>query len=136
MGKLGALKVTQPGRKKRWLEAFSISGNVWKACEDTGCSRTAVYYWQEHDDKFAMEYRIAAEKATERLEEEARRRASDGVEKPVYQGGKLVGTVYEYSDTLLMFLLKARKPEKYKDRMSVDVNSQVKAYSGVDVESV
>ena len=30
--------------------------------------------------------------------------------------GKQVGTVKRYSDTLLMFLLKGRRPEKFKDR--------------------
>ena len=50
------------------------------------------------------------------LEDEARRRALQGVEKPVFREGRQVGTVTEYSDTLLIFLLKARRPEKFRDR--------------------
>ncbi len=50
------------------------------------------------------------------LEDEAVRRAKDGVEEPVYQGGKLVGHVQKYSDTLLIFLLKGAKPEKFRER--------------------
>jgi hypothetical protein len=49
-----------------------------------------------------------------RLEDEAVRRAYEGVERPVFQGGKQVGVVREYSDTLLIFLLKALRPEKYR----------------------
>jgi hypothetical protein len=40
-----------------------------------------------------------------------------GTLKPVYQGGKKVGAVREYSDTLLMFLLNGGRPEKYKHRI-------------------
>jgi hypothetical protein len=52
----------------------------------------------------------------DQLEQEARRRAHDGVRKPVYQGGKRVGYIQEYSDTLLIFLLKGLRPEKYRER--------------------
>ena len=51
------------------------------------------------------------------LEDEAVRRAKEGVEEPVYQGGKLVGHVQKYSDTLLIFLLKGAKPQKYGDKV-------------------
>ena len=56
------------------------------------------------------------------LEDEAVRRAKDGVERPVYQGGKLVGHVQEYSDTLLIFLLKGARPEKYRDRVQRELS--------------
>ena len=51
------------------------------------------------------------------MEGEARRRAVDGVEEPVgwYQG-KPGGLVRKYSDRLLVLLLKAWIPERYKDR--------------------
>ena len=38
------------------------------------------------------------------------------MEEPVYYQGEVVGQVQRYSDTLLMFLLKGRRPEKFKDR--------------------
>jgi len=41
------------------------------------------------------------------------RRARDGVEEPIFHQGKNVGTVRKYSDTLLIFLLKSHKPERY-----------------------
>ena len=40
------------------------------------------------------------------LEAEARRRAVEGVRKPVFYQGVICGWVGEYSDTLLIFLLK------------------------------
>jgi hypothetical protein len=52
------------------------------------------------------------------LEAEAHRRAVEGVEKPVgWYKGRPGGYVREYSDVLLIFLLKGLRPEKYKDRL-------------------
>ncbi|MDP2936788.1 MAG: hypothetical protein Q8O86_09895 [Dehalococcoidia bacterium] len=45
-----------------------------------------------------------------------------GTEKPVFQGGQQVGVVREYSDVLLIFLLKGARPEKYRDNLKADVN--------------
>ena len=53
------------------------------------------------------------------LEPEAIRRTVEGVEKPVYHQGRQVGTVREYSDTLLIFLLKGWKSERYTERREV-----------------
>jgi hypothetical protein len=44
------------------------------------------------------------------LEEEAVRRAYHGTERPIFQKGVQVGSVKEFSDSLLMFLLKSRDP--------------------------
>ena len=52
------------------------------------------------------------------LEDEAVRRAVDGVDEQVFYQGKACGVVRKYSDTLLIFLLKGRRPERYRDRSS------------------
>ena len=52
------------------------------------------------------------------------RRASEGTLKPVFYQGKMCGEIREYSDTLLIFLLKARRPETYRERS--DINSTVR----------
>jgi hypothetical protein len=52
---------------------------------------------------------------TAALENEAVRRAYHGVEKPVFYKGEVCGYTQDYSDTLLIFLLKARKPEVYRE---------------------
>jgi hypothetical protein len=49
------------------------------------------------------------------LEDEAMGRAVEGVEKPISVNGELK-TIREYSDTLLIFLLKGAAPEKYRER--------------------
>ena len=79
------------------------------------------------------------ENAADLLEEEARRRAHDGVDEPVWFQGVQCGTVRKYSDTLLIFLLKGAKPDKYRERSSVVVEDPVKALAkllGVQPEEI
>lgn len=51
-------------------------------------------------------------------------RGVEGVDEPVYQGGKMVGTVRKYSDTALIFYLKGNHPERYSDSPTVKVLNQ------------
>jgi len=75
-----------------------------------------VYRWRAEDKTFAAAWDKAIEIGADLLEEEAMRRAVTGVQRPVFQGGRLVGHVRDYSDTLLIFLLKGAKPQKYAER--------------------
>ncbi len=64
---------------------------------------------------FVTRWNEAIEEAVERLEGEAFRRSVDGYDKPVYYRGRRVGSIKRYSDALLVLLLKAHRPEKYRD---------------------
>ncbi len=52
------------------------------------------------------------------------RRAVDGVDEPVYQGGKKVGSITRYSDTLLIFLLKANRDKFRQANMPPMIGQQ------------
>lgn len=110
-------------RKKAFLESFAIMGNVSAACRAAGVPRRTLYSWLERDEQFTAAYRQAEIESTECLEAEAFRRAHDGVtsETPIIRDGKVIDTVVEtkYSDTLLIFLLKARNPAKYRERVQM-----------------
>ncbi|HXF65635.1 MAG TPA: hypothetical protein VNK67_02905 [Burkholderiales bacterium] len=106
--------------KAAFLEALAETANVTWACRAAGLPRRVAYEWREADRAFAKAWEEAVELGTDALEDEAIRRGHQGVDKPVYQGGRKVGTVREYSDTLLIFMLKARRPEKFKDRAEID----------------
>lgn len=110
------------GRLEAFLEALSELGNVSRACERSGVSRSAVYDRRRKSEDFANAWDRAEEEGTEVLEQEAFRRALEGVPKPVYYKGIEVGAVQQYSDRLLIELLRARKPEKYRERFRVDAN--------------
>jgi hypothetical protein len=109
--------------KACWLEAHRQTGIVTATCQATNIGRSTIYEWMHDDPDFAKAKLEAENEAIELLEAEARRRAFEGTEKPVYQGGRKVGKVREYSDTLMIFILKAKKPE-YRDRH--DINLDVK----------
>lgn len=106
--------------KKRFLKSLrETGGNVRRACQLIGLTRGAVYDHRKRDPDFAEEFEDTIEAAIDDMEQEARRRAMEGVEKPVYQNGTLVGHIQQYSDTLMIFLLKAYRPDKFRDRMDM-----------------
>lgn len=110
-------------QKKAFLDRFRLHGNVSRACRETSINRADVYRWKEHDEQFMLGWNVAEVEATEHLEEAAYERAVQGVtqETPIYFRGKAVDSIVktEYSDTLLIFLLKARAPEKYRERVQM-----------------
>lgn len=119
---------TQKGRRSRkltdgeralamqvFLDHFAKNANLTQAAAAATVSRQTVYVWQEHDtDGFAERFHVAEAQANDAIDAEIHRRAITGTLKPVYQGGKKVGSIREYSDTLLIFLAKSRM-EKYRD---------------------
>lgn len=100
---------------------WSVSKSAWTAGIDTATAynwRNASLATRDEEtgilkDDFADRWAAAWESGVDLLEDEAHRRAYDGVEKPVYQGGVLVGTVTEYSDTLMGLVLRGKRPERY-----------------------
>jgi hypothetical protein len=106
-----------PKKRTLFLTALAESGNVLKAAKRIRCSRTLVYRRRREDAAFAKAWDAALAEAMDTvLEPEAVRRAVEGVLKPVYHHGEEVGQVREYSDTLLIFLLKGGKPARYRER--------------------
>lgn len=128
--------------EKGFLAALRDTGNVRAACEAAEVSRTVVYARRDVNQDFAQAWQDALEESADLLEQEARRRAYEGVRrlkfdrgqlitipvrdaegKPVLDGdGKPVTEPYvehEYSDTLLIFLLKGIRPETYRERTDV-----------------
>ena len=102
----------------RFLRSFAQTGNVSQSCRAARIGRRTVYDWlTDAEGPFKRLYEEALQDAVDALEAEARRRAVEGTVKPVYQGGEEVGAIREYSDTLLVLLLKGRRPDVFSDRM-------------------
>jgi hypothetical protein len=102
-----------------FLAALTRTGNVRLACRATGVPRATAYSHRSDSKAFTARWDEAIDDATDTLEAEARRRALKGALRPVYHKGKRVGVIREYSDTLLIFLLKANRPEKYRDNFDL-----------------
>ncbi len=104
------------GKKRAFLKAYAETGGILShAAKAAGCDRHSHYNWMKDDADYAALFEsIAKDMAYDRLEDEATRRAVDGWDEPVYQGGELVGFKRRYSDTLLIFMLNGARPEKYR----------------------
>lgn len=116
-------------RKERFLELLAEGNTAAYAARQCGIRRTTAYEARKTDPDFAAAWDIALEDGIQVLEQEARRRAVEGVtkEKGIYHQGQHIATetITEYSDSLLMFMLKAKRPEVYRDRAEVKHTGQV-----------
>lgn len=104
-----------------FLACLSEYGNVSEACRKAGISRFTAYKYRHADPLFAQQWAAAAELGLDGLEDMARARA------------------YTVSDTLAIFLLKAGRPEKYRERIEQRQLSttpeQAKAMSDDELEA-
>lgn len=114
-----------PKRDAKFFEILAKHGVVGLACKAATYSRSQAYQYRKDDPDFAAGWDDALETYTEALEAEADRRARDGTERGVYYKGERIGTVNEYSDSLLQFRLKALNPEKYRERLDTKVSGDV-----------
>ncbi|HLH24832.1 MAG TPA: terminase [Chloroflexota bacterium] len=111
--------------KQQFLAAFRRHGNVTRAATAAGVERTTAYKWRESDARFAAQWADAELEATEHLEGAAHDRAVEGVREPVFWHGEEVGYIRKYSDRLLIFLLKARAPQKYRDNVHAEHDGEL-----------
>ncbi len=124
-------------KQRRFLACFAVCSSVTRAARWSKVARDTHYKWLDdkaYADAFAATERVAARS----LEDEAVRRAHEGLRKAIRYKGKIVGYETEYSDTLLQALLKANAPDKFRDRQSVDHSGEivVKRVVGVPDDAV
>ena len=101
--------------RERLIKEFRRVGRVDLACAAAGVDRTSHYVWLKNDPEYRKSFEEAREEACGLLEDEAVRRAYRGTLKPISIGGKIV-MVTEFSDQLLIFLLKCRNPRVFGER--------------------
>lgn len=102
--------------------------NISEACEVSGISRAVVYqHIEKNDPEWTKRFEHAKAEMKDRLDRELFRRGHDGWDEPVF--GRVakdtdgqIGTVRKYSDPLLILLVKAHMPEKYKDKVTAELS--------------
>ena len=109
----------QHAKKRAFLAAYAKCGTVTHAAEAAGIDRSSHTHWMHSDPEYVQAFELAKQMAIESLEAEARRRATLGVDDPVFYQGEVVGHRKVYSDNLLMFLLKGAAPAKYRERAEI-----------------
>ena len=110
-----------PVKDAKFFELIAGGATISDACRAVGYTRTVVYTYKSSDAKFSEAWDEANETAIERMEREADRRAVEGYDKPVFHLGVECGVQRQFSDTLLIFRLKAKRPEVYRERAEVAV---------------
>lgn len=139
-----ALSPTQ----KKFLKAYGECGVIKYACKSAGIHRSTFYAWHAHDQDFQICLPHATDDANDTLEYAAFQQSVLGTEEPAISGGQVVYdytpmlddqgrpmfddrgkplmkrgkmvTVRKYSPQLLITLLKAKMPEKYKDKQQLE----------------
>ena len=114
-----------PEREREFFGALAMTCRVDKACEQAGIARQTAYNRRSADADFANRWGEAKRIGAEALEDEAMRRAAEGVDEPVFHQGAQVGTIRKYSDTLAIFLLKGAMPDKYRDNAKLELAGRV-----------
>jgi hypothetical protein len=111
--------------KKKFLEKFLKYYMVEPAAKAAGIERATVSRWLRKDKDFAEKFERARRDVLTALEDEAFRRAYKGVAEPVFYRGEECGEVQKFSDRLLITLLKAYAPEKYRERFEQKQSGEV-----------
>lgn len=106
--------------RKTFLKVLALNGNVTAACNSAGVERSTVYDLRKSDQAFAAQWSDALEQAADTLEAAAFKRAVKGVRRVMHSAGKVVGVEYDYSDSLLQTLLKAKRPNEYRERIQIE----------------
>jgi hypothetical protein len=123
-------------RVRAFLAAYRKTASITRAAKAARIRREAHYRLLERSVSYQAAFESAAIEAGQTLEDEAVRRAVEGIRRPLFYHGKRVkgGAQREYSDTLLLALLKAKKPRDYKERvehdLAPDARGQVKRFTG------
>ena len=99
---LPTAKKKQAGNQQAFLSAYAYCGTQTKAAEAAGLSRDVVTLWKQDD---ALGFNARFSKAVEAFADELENIAMDRIRNPEGRLG---------SDILLITMLNAHKPEKYR----------------------
>lgn len=97
-------------REANFFEALALTANVARSARIAGLADSTIYRRRRTHADFRDRWAEAVREGAARLETAMLDRALNGVEKPVWFGGKQVGTVTEYNDRLAMALLARHGP--------------------------
>lgn len=115
-----------PTARLLFLQRLCADPRIPNVARQLNIPQGLVHGYMKKDKDFAAAAKEIIDGRIGMLEDEAFRRATEGVEEPIHYQGELVTTVTKYSDTLAMFLLKGNKPETYGANRTGDDNQPVK----------
>jgi hypothetical protein len=110
----GNRQFTFEQRLDKFLELVRAGKSASRAARVAGIPLAELNKHKADDNAFAIAWEEAIEEGTDVLEDTAYDRAVTGITKPVFYKGERVDEIVEYDHGLLVTLLQARRPWKYK----------------------
>jgi hypothetical protein len=107
-----------PEKREEFFATLAAGKSPTAASAAAGITRQYAYLLRREDPDFKALWDDAVEAGTDLMEDESHRRAVEGIMRPVFYQGDECGHVREFSDTLMIVNLKARRPDKYRERVS------------------
>lgn len=106
--------------KNDFLWNYLQTGSIAKAAKKTKIARQTHYDWLKNDKngRYHEAFKKVYDMRTDYLEELAEERATVGRKEGIYYKGEKVGERTIVSDKLLMFMLQARRPDKYRQTVA------------------
>ena len=119
-----AIKLHKARHKQvKLLNAYLEFRNIKKAAELVGMTIWDHSTWMK-DPGYAKAVQIVRSMFGAELEAVTLYRAINGVEKPVFQNGELIGSVKEFDHSREKTMLKAFLPGQYHDKLEVQIKHQ------------
>lgn len=99
----------------RFLRLFREKRSVIAVCRAMRISNKTAYRWRARFPWFAEAWEAIEDELLDDLEESALRRATKGHTEPIFdKDGNKVGKRRKYETALTIFMLKARRPARYR----------------------
>src|SRR5215467_2101729 len=86
-------------KQTAFLAGYAQTGIITKAAEIAGIHRNNHRLWLKEDAEYAAAFQESHQESCDNIEAEMRRRAIEGVQKPVFYKGEVCGYITEYSDS-------------------------------------
>jgi hypothetical protein len=117
-----------------YLRYLSDGNTKVYAMRRAGISGSTISTRRANNSEFRALEERALEEGSDCIEQEMIRRGRDGTLKEVYYKGEVVGHERVFSDSLLLAVMKSKKPEYRESRnvVSAEINSQVTQQPAID----
>ena len=121
-------------KQRAFLGAYSVCGDISTAREIAGIGYWTHSEWHKRQPRYREAFKVAKQIAADEIEAAAVRRAVQGTRRFKFHQGKPVMVPNpatgepehyydtEYADTLMLAMLKATKPEKYRERQHIQTS--------------
>ncbi len=102
-----------PVKRRKFLKVLAKTGCVSDGARVAGISTVTVDRWRRRDAVFSQACEAALQIASSHIETLAWERAVTGIEEPIWNYGKQVGTRIKRSDSVFRLLLQASNRKKF-----------------------